>query len=1072
MMAYMDDTTKSLKLAACADATCSAGATVNTLDSGSQVGYYASLALSSTGTPVVGYYDATLKDLKLAACPEPTCTLAPILRTVDSDGNVGMYLSLVLTDTGLPIFSYYDGTAHDLKLAVCVDRTCTTNTVFRTIDSDGIVGRFTSMVLTAAGLPVISYFDDTNTALKLALCADATCSANAAVLFIDQDGTVGQYSVVTLAPGDIPIISYYDNSNGRLKLAICRDAACSGRPTIQTLATTNALEQYSSLAVVARSLIVSYWHQGLRLAVCDDAVCSSSTSHMIDAVDAGPQSSLVMAHLGTRAVVAYSGANGNSLKLATYTLPFVPPPYRRTQVLDSNNGATPYSLAMTREGVPVLAYVRLAICTDPTCMFNVVRDIDPTGNLAYPSLALNPQGHAVVLYQSTNGNLKLAVCLDVLCTTTKIRVVSSSARTSFALAVTSAGHPVATFFPSGNSDATIRLARCSDPLCSSSPSSTYLTAVGSYLTMALRADDVPVIVYMDSKAILRVALCADASCSSGTTVVKELNGCCALPGFALALTSTGHPVVAFSDILKRETRLLVCSDAGCSDQNVTTIARETDSRPLSMVLRSNDLPIISFRNYTLQVLQHVVCFDKACVGRNFSLLTDKASSASLGAKYISLALSPADTPVIAYQMPENNTIQPRLAMCRDAQCLRVNECVDGTHNCSLNAQCADTADSYTCTCNTGYTGDGVVCTTWAYRHDSRLWDQSTLVTAAGNVVIAGRVGTSFAVVACSDSMCTSNTTRTLAEDGIRKSRPSVALTAADAPVFAYVDLDDIISVCVCADTICTFSTCQSVDATSGTGTDSKGYGRVAAPSVAVTAAGLPILSYHHVAEGVLKLIVCSDYACVGLNTYTVDADASNYVGQGSQLQLSPAGNPIIVYRTAPGDAPTLKLAVCSDLTCSPGGTTIRTLSDAPTTSVSMVLTAAGNPLLAYRNNTGYGFYACHDPKCNTKTLRIVFVAINNTGWTPALALSADGNPIMAWTSMSPDFVFRLLLCHDSSCSDYSVRIIEDSDRFIFPPTNLAVTPAGLPVITYFTNTPHVATPRITVALCADPLCTP
>ena len=30
--------------------------------------------------------------------------------------------------------------------------------------------------------------------------------------------------------------------------------------------------------------------------------------------------------------------------------------------------------------------------------------------------------------------------------------------------------------------------------------------------------------------------------------------------------------------------------------------------------------------------------------------------------------------------------------------------------CSVNAVCEDTAESYTCTCNEGYTGDGVNCT--------------------------------------------------------------------------------------------------------------------------------------------------------------------------------------------------------------------------------------------------------------------------------------------------------------------------------------------------------------------------
>jgi len=40
----------------------------------------------------------------------------------------------------------------------------------------------------------------------------------------------------------------------------------------------------------------------------------------------------------------------------------------------------------------------------------------------------------------------------------------------------------------------------------------------------------------------------------------------------------------------------------------------------------------------------------------------------------------------------------------------VNECLNNTNNCDINATCYDTADSFICRCNIGYTGDGVSCT--------------------------------------------------------------------------------------------------------------------------------------------------------------------------------------------------------------------------------------------------------------------------------------------------------------------------------------------------------------------------
>lgn len=40
----------------------------------------------------------------------------------------------------------------------------------------------------------------------------------------------------------------------------------------------------------------------------------------------------------------------------------------------------------------------------------------------------------------------------------------------------------------------------------------------------------------------------------------------------------------------------------------------------------------------------------------------------------------------------------------------IDECEMNTDTCDAHATCTDTIDAYECECNTGYEGNGVVCT--------------------------------------------------------------------------------------------------------------------------------------------------------------------------------------------------------------------------------------------------------------------------------------------------------------------------------------------------------------------------
>ena len=301
-------------------------------------------------------------------------------RMIDGPGDVGQYSSIASGGTGVFV-SYYDADNGDLKLAVCTslcDRTNASWTV-TTVDSAGDVGRYTSLAINGAGNPLIAYYDATNNALKLATCTGGCTTPAPAWIVTTVDrgsGDSGRYA--SLVGGDNPMVAYYDQANGDLKLATCMTACATSSPA-WTITTVDGAGDVGRFAVMrtdfTRPLIIAYADASngrLKTAICTVSCTSGSPSwtfSVIDSLDASVEMGISLAlNNGAPSISYYDTAHGH-LKLATCnTSCGTSSPAWVTSTIDAVGDAGRWSALVLNGHIPGIAYFgNIRNCTGPVC---------------------------------------------------------------------------------------------------------------------------------------------------------------------------------------------------------------------------------------------------------------------------------------------------------------------------------------------------------------------------------------------------------------------------------------------------------------------------------------------------------------------------------------------------------------------------------------------------------------------------------------------------------------------------------------------------------------------------------
>ena len=246
------------------------------------------------------------------------------ISTVDDGGesNVGLYTSIAIGSDHLPIISYYDDTARALKVAHCEDQACASPATITVVDDDAslIEGRYSSIAIGDDGFPVISYQGDTGASLRVAKCVDVACASPATITDLDTPvGITGTFTSIAIGNNGRPVVSYTDDG---LKVARCANPQCTGSATV-TLADpgTPLNGYYTSIAIGLDGFpIVSYydeWNTALKTAKCGNSACSSSVVlNTVVAGDVGGYTAIGVRDDDGIPVIAYHDAAQGALKLA------------------------------------------------------------------------------------------------------------------------------------------------------------------------------------------------------------------------------------------------------------------------------------------------------------------------------------------------------------------------------------------------------------------------------------------------------------------------------------------------------------------------------------------------------------------------------------------------------------------------------------------------------------------------------------------------------------------------------------------------------------------------------------
>ncbi len=361
--------------------------------------------------------------------------------------------------------------------------------VNRTLDDIGTTGQYPAIIIGTDGLPIISYYNATNGDLKVYHCDDMTCSSGTSTT-LDSVGIVGEYSSITIGQDGYPLISYYDRTNGDLKVAHCQNTACTSAYYF-AVDSTGDVGRWTSITTNPDGFgFISYYdatNGDLKALSCNDLPCTGRYIWTVDSVgDVGRYSSVVRSNWGVGFISYYDATNGNLKVARCFRMHCLSPTIRVVDGTDIING----------EEEDVGLWTSISVLMDD-----------------YPVIA-----YAKASQTASSSQALVAHCTTSTCsaaTTSILASLSGSGRQfqGFSVTVGPSGQALIAF--AWNTATRVYMGFCRDLTCTNTVAndSAQIGGYPRYISLTIGADGLPIFAYYnDNRLRLDLTHCADLSC--------------------------------------------------------------------------------------------------------------------------------------------------------------------------------------------------------------------------------------------------------------------------------------------------------------------------------------------------------------------------------------------------------------------------------------------------------------------------------------------------------------------------------------------------------------------------------